>query len=1121
MQLPCWAQQAEPLAGNRAADTPGEVSEILPAIKVAMSEDQSIILARMMYTALKRTGYQMVSKVTGMRTSVADVNYGDAAILPVQTDGWDLIYPNLLKVPVPIENVELTAFIRSEDSYKFSTWSDLAGLRLIYRWQNQYVANNAHRARASELIIVNDLGEVWDALLNNRADVTILPRMANEFKLPIGIKKIDVIDRQQCYSYVNKDYAYLVPMLEKTYLEMIADGTMKSIQECRQPSGSRQLVLHISSYNMQIVWERNQIQAIRQTLEQKSGVEYKNFNLNSYEHHNIAAFTSINSDVIRAYYTERSPDVIITTDYEALEFVLNNYYLLFPKVPVVFCGITNLDPSILYGYEEFITGISEVISLRETATEMLRLFPLTKRIYILNDYALPSSMQLRASFQKDINSCDLPVEFVFSENKPFSDILNEIQNFGSDTLLLLGHFVLDSNKVFYTEREIQELVVQASKTPVFCTCNAYHGYGTLGGMLVSSNVHGGIAAGMAGDILDGKRISQMPVITDTASLNRWQFDFSAADKFKIDIKTLPVGHIIINRVLPIWETNPLEFRLALIAALLLIFIICALILFLKLFAKKQAEAEGASIAKSAFLANMSHEIRTPMNAIIGMTSIAMTAPDINRKDYCLTRIDDASKHLLGIINDILDMSKIEAGKFELSFTEFNLERMLQRVVNVNNIRIKEKNQIFNVYIDSAIPKSLVGDEQRLTQVITNLIGNAVKFTPEKGTIKLDTKLIIAEGDTCTIQFSVSDTGIGISPEQQGRLFKSFQQAEANTSRKFGGTGLGLSISKSIVEKMGGKIWIDSELGTGATFIFTVTVIQGTQKKQTVPDLRNVRILAIDDEPAILEYFREIVNGFGVSCDTAKNGEDALKIVMHNGAYDIYFVDWRLPDIDGLALADALKLKIGGAGKSQVVMMSATDWSLLEGEAKKAGIKKFLPKPLFPSNILDIINSVLSAQQKDHSSFISPEGQPEDVEQFKGHSILLAEDVEINREIVQVLLGPTEITIDCAENGEEAVKMFREAPDKYDMIFMDVQMPRMDGYEATRAIRKLDVMKAKTIPIVAMTANVFREDIEKCLEAGMNSHVGKPLNFSEVLSKLHTYMRKKPVMEAGEPDKADS
>jgi signal transduction histidine kinase len=389
-------------------------------------------------------------------------------------------------------------------------------------------------------------------------------------------------------------------------------------------------------------------------------------------------------------------------------------------------------------------------------------------------------------------------------------------------------------------------------------------------------------------------------------------------------------------------------------------------------------AEAENRAKSTFLATMSHEIRTPLNAVIGMTTLGQAATDMERMKYCFSHIESASTHLLGVINDILDMSKIEANKFELSSVEFHFEKMIQQVMNVISYRAEEKNHHLSVHIDEQIPQTFIGDDHRFSQVITNLLGNAIKFTPEDGSIALHARFLREENGLCSIQVEVRDTGMGISQEQQRKLFRPFQQAETGTIRSFGGTGLGLAISKNIVEMMGGKIWVESEIGKGAAFIFTVQMKCGKKK---LFELENEHIDEAQDISAC----------------------------------------------------------------------------------------------------------------------------------FAGRHILLAEDVEINREIVMALLEPTEIKIDCAETGTEAVRLFSENPETYDMIFMDVQMPEMDGYEATRQIRKLEkdmisVSYRKPIPIIAMTANVFREDVEKSLAAGMNNHIGKPINFDEMIKLMKDYLR---------------
>ena len=519
-------------------------------------------------------------------------------------------------------------------------------------------------------------------------------------------------------------------------------------------------------------------------------------------------------------------------------------------------------------------------------------------------------------------------------------------------------------------------------------------------------------------------------------------------------------------------------------------------------------AEQASRAKSDFLSNMSHEIRTPMNAIIGMTSIGKSSNDIERIKHCFTKIDDASRHLLGVINDVLDMSKIEAGKFELSPDKFNFEKMIQRVINVINFRIDEKQQKLTLSIDKSIPNSLYGDGQRMAQVITNLLSNAVKFTPEHGSISLNTQLVSESNGFCVIKTSISDTGIGISPEQQSRLFQAFQQAESHTTRKYGGTGLGLSISKSIVRMMNGDIWVESELDKGSTFVFTVLLRRGSDDKGTLlnPDINpdNVRILAVDDDPDVLTFFTGVMEQFGISCDTAESGADALELIAQNGLYNIYFIDWKMPGINGIELIRELNAKASVPGESVVIMISAAAWSDIENEAKEVGVAKFLPKPLFTSAVADLINEYVGGRDT-HAEKSQDMLSCDDDACFEGYRILLAEDVEINREIALALLEPTKLTVDCAENGVEAVDLYIQNHAEYDLIITDIQMPEMDGYETTRRIRASGLPGAETIPIIAMTANVFKEDIERCLSAGMNDHLGKPIDHNDLIIKLKQYL----------------
>ncbi len=517
------------------------------------------------------------------------------------------------------------------------------------------------------------------------------------------------------------------------------------------------------------------------------------------------------------------------------------------------------------------------------------------------------------------------------------------------------------------------------------------------------------------------------------------------------------------------------------------------------------QAEKSSRAKGEFLSRMSHEMRTPMNAIIGMTNIAKASNSPERKEYCLDKIADASRHLLGVINDILDISKIEADKLELSYSEFNFEKMLMRVTNVINFKVEEKNQILTINVDMDVPRNIISDEQRLSQIITNLLSNATKFTPEGGLLALSVQKTAERAGICTLHISVRDSGIGIAKDQQERLFHLFEQADGGISRRFGGTGLGLAICKKLVELMGGAIWIESELGEGATFQFTVQVKRGLEDAPVClsPGVRweDLRLLAVDDSPETREYIEHAMRAMKLHCDIAASGEDALAMIRNaDEPYDMIFVDWMMPLMNGIELTKEIRSMAGV--NPVIIMISASAWSDVEKDARSVGITRFIQKPLFLSQFVDTINECLGqgAMPRTDEEYVKSA-----VPRFPGRTVLLAEDNEINREIAQALLEDTGITLHCAEDGAQAVAMYQENSGLYDMIFMDIHMPEVDGLEATRRIRALDVPGAATIPIVAMTANVFREDVEKCLAAGMNEHIGKPLDTDELYAILRNFL----------------
>lgn len=502
-------------------------------------------------------------------------------------------------------------------------------------------------------------------------------------------------------------------------------------------------------------------------------------------------------------------------------------------------------------------------------------------------------------------------------------------------------------------------------------------------------------------------------------------------------------------------------------------------------------AQKANNAKKDFLSRMSHEIRTPMNAIIGMAAIAGAhLDDRGRIEDCLTKITFSSRHLLSLINDVLDMSKIDAGKLTVNHEPFRIGQLTESVVSVIDSQARTQEKIFECDISGIRQERLIGDYLRVNQILLNLLSNSVKFTPRGGMIRLEIKEIEDQKGRTFLQFVVSDTGIGMSEEFLERLYLPFEQADGQISQKYGGTGLGMAITNNLVELLGGSIDVKSRLGEGT--VFTVKLpfdLPEDSEEYHVRELETLRVLVVDDEEYDRIHANILLKRLGIAAQFAKSGREAIKAVLEaqeaGTGYDVCIVDWRMPNMDGIEVTRKIRETAGS--DVLMIVLSAFDWSEIDEEGRRAGVNAFIAKPLLESPLRNVLESVLGAD----ISSKEPEAAQSNC---TGSRLLLAEDNALNMEIAVELLQMAGAESDCAVNGKEAVEKFEDSPaGYYDAILMDVQMPVMDGYTATRKIRAGGHPDAKTIPIIAMTANIFSEDIDAAYAAGMNGHMAKPID----------------------------
>ncbi len=1163
-----------------------------------------------------------VAAIDGLTSGLYDGMYAQPAGIE---DGNKAI----IRINSPIAHMNYLVFAIKGLKKRFTTWNDLNGHRVGFLQQRPYMAENLpHRLKG--VIRKHTWPELLQSLHNGECDVILRQTVLdNDFVVPDYIENVGRVDRAPAFIYVNEQHAGLAVKLENILNSMRTDGTIEKILRHKM-HGERdiKLVLHISSYSSEAVWEQKIVEGINSIFYNDKNITYYSIMLNSRHILDEERRYNIALNIIRNYFMSNNVDAIIVSDNDALRFVSLYYNILFTGVPIVFCGVNDFDNSMLGGIRTNISGIVEKISARQNVEQMLTLFPKTKKIFIVNDYTETGRL-----WQRDTEQQLAPyagrVDIAYNDDVSFTELFAQVAALGEDALVLAGAYFIDAEERYMPQEEFQHKLTTAARGPVFSFFDGTQGMGSLGGRYTNGIHQGRTAAGLVQRLLRGEALP--PIIRDPEENNRWIFDYPLLEKFNIEISRLPEGSIILNKPPSLREMNPLLFWQLVwagVSCILIIVIMAFSITLLRrqnkklhgaeraaqevkdriqkliesapitygmlvdgvvvenntchreltgtrsgdnihgkyagrgwdmreydaavsdvlqgretvrrfpwkvvnkegelrryIFNMTAAEYEGkkatviwgmdveemaqqrdalalanqslqqviestpipivlfepvqrlvimaneawanlyrfkskeettgfvlkesfgvpsiakelrdallsdeilswdckfrtwegtmfdaivytkkivyntmnclvvcvrdqseeklrarllqsatdkereASRLKSQFVMNMSHEIRTPMNAVIGMTRIAKQTDDFATVRKCVESIEEASSHLMGIIDDVLDLSMIEDGKLKLRPEEIPLAQTVASVLAMLRPEADEHEVTLSSDLAALGDDVVIADASRLGQVLINLVSNSIKFNQRGGSVSVTAQTPARQGGRAKYRFSVTDTGIGIPAAKLDRLFTPFEQMDGGMTRRHGGTGLGLVLAKNIVSMMGGTIKVTSEEGAGSTFSFTIAV-------------------------------------------------------------------------------------------------------------------PLVEKTLHP-----------------HENIAAGEEPPLD---FSAMRALIVDDVELNRIIAETLFSDLGLKVELAEDGRQALDMVAAStPGYYDFVLMDMQMPELDGCSATKAIRQLDRPDAAALPVIAMTANVTKDDIAMCLESGMNGHIGKPINLDNAISAVTDILR---------------
>lgn len=884
-------------------------------------------------------------------------------------------------------------------------------------------------------------------------------------------------------------------------------------------------ILFLSSYAYDWDSVPDQLAGVASVLNSSCKMNYVFMDTKKYEYETRKQ--KIYEEIQEIQHSSGSYDAIILGDDAALDFALEYRNDLFEGVPLVFLGINTPEKAERAHEDPLITGIVEFFPYYDTIALARRLYPQATNIIGISDDTESGKGCTQLFYEEEKNFPQLKFSDINGAEMTEEGLKSTLATLDESTILVFLSLVNDAQGNTYSLLEATELVAEHASIPIFKCDYLGIGSGVFGGYVSSFEEMGRAAGNQVLQIMNGIHPRDIPVET----MGGYPiFDQHMIDRFQIDEKLLPADAVIVNYVPTFYE----KYQTVLVPLFLVIAFLIVLLVFLILYNRKQValkaikvkeetqaayvkvieeknkelsqaiiRTEKANQAKSDFLARMSHEIRTPMNAIIGETTLAQKyIKEQDKVEEYLKQILLSSRHLLNLINDILDMAAIESEKIKISHADFDIKEIVYAVTNLYYAQCREKGIYFDVKVDNVNTEFLIGDQMRIQQIILNLLSNAYKFTDKGGSILFKLAEEAVDVSHAVLHITVQDSGIGMSRAYMERIFKPFEQESSLTAKEHGGSGLGLSISRNLVELMGGQIRVESEEGVGTTFHVDIPIgISEDQMKRNPEMIRELKIMVIDDDVETLAYTDGTLNHMGIVHHCESNPEVALQKLIKarndQQPYTVCLVDWKMKGMDGLEFSSRIRRSL--SSQTIVIVVTAYDTNEIKDRAEDVGVDVCIEKPLFQSTLFNLLMSISHGRLVNHGT-----GATE--YDFTGKRLLLVDDTELNRDIAQELLELVGFEVTTANDGKEGLDAFNlSQPGTYDVILMDVQMPIMNGYEATAAIRASAHPDAGKILIIAMTANAFAQDIAKSMEVGMNDHISKPIDMDLMYEILARYL----------------